>query len=81
MEAPHHGGEQWPWVLSDRRPFSFVRLGDGMTAGDIGLVFAQLVNYNRIEGRGIDALQAGIIEAESLILPGGLQCVLRRSGD
>ena len=44
-----------------------------MTAGDIGLVFAQLVNYNRIEGRGIDALQAGIVEAESLILPGGLQ--------
>jgi hypothetical protein len=60
-------------VVSDRRPFSFVRLGDDMAAGDIGLVFAQLVDYNRIEGQDAEALQAGIIEAESLILPGGLQ--------
>jgi hypothetical protein len=44
-----------------------------MAAGDIGLVFAQLVDYNHIEGRDTEALQAGIIEAESLLLPGGLQ--------
>ena len=44
-----------------------------MAVGDIGLVFAQLVDYNHIEGRDAEALQTGIIEAESLILPGGLQ--------
>jgi hypothetical protein len=47
-----------------------------MTAADIGLVFARLIDYNHIEGHDIGALQAGIIAAESLILPGGLQTSL-----
>jgi len=47
-----------------------------MTAEDIGSVFAQLVDYNRIEGQDIGALQDGIVGAERLILPGGLQASL-----
>jgi hypothetical protein len=35
-----------------------------------------LVEYNGIEGRDLAALQTAILEAESLILPGGLQASL-----
>jgi hypothetical protein len=47
-----------------------------MAAGDLGLVFAQLVDYNRIAGGDIGALQSGVLAAERLILPGGLQASL-----
>jgi hypothetical protein len=73
VEAPRNCGQWWPWVVSDRSPFSFVHLGAGISAEDIGLVFAQLVDYNHIEGQDTEALQTGIIEAEGLLLPGGLQ--------
>lgn len=77
VEAPYRDGQsRWPWAVSDCPSFSFVRLGGAITAGDIGLVIAQLVAYNRIEGHDVGTLQAGIIEAESLILPGGLQTSL-----
>ena len=65
VEAPGNRDREWPWVVSDRRAFSFLRLGGGMAAGDIGLVFAQLVDYNGIEGRDTEALWAGIIEAQA----------------
>ena len=43
---------------------------------DIGLVFAQLVQYNRLELAGdIQEVLKRVLEANSLVLPGGIQAI------
>lgn len=77
MEAPHYEDEfSCPWETPEFQPFSMIRLHGEMTYQEIGLVFAQLAQYNQIELAG-DFLTVlnQIIEAESLILPGGIQVI------
>src|SRR5262249_46397442 len=74
VEAPYYSNSVWLWPVT--RDTYFVRLGDSMSDEDIGSVFAQLVNTNRIGGQDVAALQDGIMAAERLFLPGGLQASL-----
>lgn len=77
MEAPHYEDEfSCPWETPEFQPFSMIRLHGEMTYQEIGLVFAQLAQYNQIELAG-DLLTVlnQIIAAESLILPGGIQII------
>ncbi|MEM6751715.1 MAG: hypothetical protein AAF630_01815 [Cyanobacteria bacterium P01_C01_bin.38] len=75
VEAPYNENEPlYPWAVADYKPFSFIRLSGKMTDGEVGLVFAQLVDYNDIlsEGSANDVLHR-VIQAPSLVLPGGIQ--------
>ena len=74
VETPYSEG-LWPCTIARDR--AYVRLSGEMSAKDIGAVFAQLVDYNRIEGPDIGTLAAGIVAAERLVLPGGLQASWR----
>jgi AraC-like DNA-binding protein len=63
-----------PWPIADCKLFSLIRLSGKMTDREVGLVFAQLVNYNNLEGGGdTNNLLHQVIQAETLVLPGGLQ--------
>ncbi|QLE44091.1 hypothetical protein FD723_29050 [Nostoc sp. C052] len=75
VETPWYEGEPlWPWSVADYKPFSHIQLYDEMTDLEVGLIFAQLVQYNDLEngGNANDVLYR-VIESETLILPGGLQ--------
>ncbi|MGF2012915.1 hypothetical protein [Nostoc sp. DedVER01b] len=75
VEAPSYKGEQLcPWTVADYKPFSRIQLYSEMTDWEVGLIFAQLVDYNSLhnEGNANDVLYR-VIESKKLILPGGLQ--------
>ncbi|MEA5595662.1 hypothetical protein [Rivularia sp. UHCC 0363] len=75
VEAPYYENKPlYPWAIADYKPFTFIRLHGKMTDQEIGLVFAQLVDYNNIssEGDANNVLQR-VIQAPSLVLPGGIQ--------
>ncbi len=68
------GTPPWPWPIADRKPFSFVRLSGQSTEAEVGSFIAQLVSYNRVEAEStLAGLVAGVVAAESLVLPGGVQ--------
>ncbi|MDJ0705407.1 MAG: hypothetical protein QNJ46_19155 [Leptolyngbyaceae cyanobacterium MO_188.B28] len=75
IEAPYHEGEfLCPWPVSEFEPFSMIRLCGDMTYPEIGLIFAQLAQYNQIElTNDKQAVLEQLLEAESLVLPGGIQ--------
>lgn len=77
MEAPYYEGElPCPWQIPEFTPFSMIRLFREMAFPEIGLVFAQLAQYNQIElTNGKQAVLEQILEAESLILPGGIEVI------
>jgi hypothetical protein len=77
MEAPHYEGEfSCPWETPKFQPFSMIRLHGKMTYQAIGLVIAQLAQYNQIELAGDkQTIFKELLEAESLILPGGIQVI------
>jgi hypothetical protein len=64
------------WDVPPFKPFSWIRLSGEMTYPEIGLVFAQLVQYNKVDlsGESYTVLKQ-ILETESLVLPGGIQAV------
>jgi hypothetical protein len=72
--ALYEGELLCPWPIADSKSFSFIRLSGKMTDREVGLVFAQLVNYNNLESGGdTNSLLHRVIQAETLVLPGGLQ--------
>lgn len=75
VETPWYEGEPlWPWSVADYKPFSHIQLYDEMTDLEVGLIFAQLVQYNDLEnGDNANDVLYRAIESETLILPGGLQ--------
>lgn len=77
IEAPYYEGEfSCPWQVPEFTPFSMIRLFGEMTSPEIGLVFAQLAKYNQIElTNGKQAVLEQILEAESLVLPGGIEVI------
>ena len=77
MEAPYYQGKfHCPWDVPKFKSFSTIRVHAEMTLPEIGLVFAQLANYNQIPlaNDGQTVLQQ-IVEAETLVLPGGIRVV------
>lgn len=77
--ALYEGEPLCPWTIAECKPLSFIRLSGKMTDREIGLVFAQLINYNNLEhGGDTNNLLHQVIQAETLVLPGGLQA---RSAD
>ncbi|WP_392532746.1 hypothetical protein [Nostoc sp. C117] len=75
VETPWYEGERlWAWSVADHKPFFHIRLYGEITDEEVGLLFAQLVDYNNLEREG-DAKEVlhRVIESETLILPGGLQ--------
>lgn len=77
IEAPYYEGEfLCPWEVPEVRPFSLIRLWGEMTYPEIGLIFAQLAQYNRIElSNDKQVVLKQILKAKSLVLPGGIQIV------
>jgi hypothetical protein len=70
----YQGGSLCPWPIANCQPFSFIRLSGKMTDREVGLVFAQLVMFNHLESNGdTNNVLHQVIQAEKLILPGGLQ--------
>ncbi|MCP2732383.1 hypothetical protein [Limnofasciculus baicalensis] len=67
-------GHLFPWHIPNSNPFSLIRLSGNMTEEEIGLVFAQLVNYNHLPSGGdTKEVLDSIINSSRLILPGGIQ--------
>ncbi|KAI9135143.1 hypothetical protein [Acaryochloris sp. CCMEE 5410] len=77
VESPYDAGEfLCPWPVPEFKPLSMIRLWGEMTYPEIGLVFAQLARYNQIElANNKHTVLEQILEAESLVLPGGIQIV------
>ena len=77
IEAPDYKDKlSCLWDVATVEPGCFIRLSGNMTYPEIGLVFAQIVRYNRLDLSGdIKTVLQQIVEAESLVLPGGLQAV------
>jgi hypothetical protein len=77
VEAPYYQGEfLCPWDVSQFEPCSWIRLSGEMTYQEIGLVFAQLVQYNRLDlSEARQVVLKRILEAKSLVLPGGIKVV------
>jgi hypothetical protein len=75
VEAPYYEGKPlYPWDIADYKPFTFIRLHGKMTDPEVGLVFAQLVEYNDISNKGsANNVLHRVIQAPSLVLPGGIQ--------
>lgn len=70
----YEGNPLCPWLIADSQAFSFIRLSGKMTDREVGLVFAQLVQYNHLESQGdTNNVLHRVIQAQTLILPGGLQ--------
>jgi hypothetical protein len=78
IESPYFPEEfVCPWEISAGAELSPIRLSGEMTYPEIGLVFAQLVQYNQIDFLGDrQTILNQLIAAENLILPGGIQAVL-----
>jgi hypothetical protein len=79
IEAPYFGDDSiCPWELPTwDNGFPPIRLSGELTHPEIGLVFAQLVQYNRLDFfTNSQATLKQIIEAEKLVLPGGIQATL-----
>jgi hypothetical protein len=77
IEAPYYQDEFiFPWDVPVFDSFSRIRLSGEMTYPEIGLVFAQLARYNQVDLSGeSQTVLNQILEAESLVLPGGIQAV------
>lgn len=77
IELPYYEGRfSSPWRIPDFKPFSMLRLQGEMTYPQIGLVFAQLADFNQIElANDAQVVLEQILEAEDLILPGGIQVI------
>jgi hypothetical protein len=77
VESPSFQGEfQCPWDVPQFKPFSWIRLSGEMTYQEIGLVFAQLIQYNHLDLSGeSQVVLKRVLEAQGLILPGGIQVV------
>jgi hypothetical protein len=75
VEAPYLQEELvYPWDLQTPEPLSWIRLSGEITDQEIGLFFAKLVQYNQLDFSGEShTVLDRILNAESLILPGGLQ--------
>ena len=65
-----------PWPVADCKKFRSIRLSGNMTDLEVGLIFAQLVNFNDLESEGdTNNLLHRVIQANTLNLPGGLQVI------
>lgn len=74
VETPWFEGEPpWPWPAARREPFKHMALSGDMSDEDVGLAFGLLVSYNDIKGDQTDILERNLVNAEALILPGGLR--------
>jgi hypothetical protein len=66
----------YPWDLQIPEPLFWIRLSGEMTDQEIGLFFAKLVQCNQLDFSGEShTVLDRILNAESLVLPGGLQAV------
>src|SRR5689334_21443076 len=65
-------GSIYPWKLSP----VLIRLWQGISDGELGLILTELITYNRIETEG-DAPQffQRIINSDCLIIPGGIRAI------
>ncbi len=82
IEAPYYEGEFFcPWETPEFKPLSKIRLCGEMTYPQIGLVFAQLAQYNQIElTADRQTVLRQILKEKSLVLPGGIQVVCQKRG-
>lgn len=82
IEAPYYEGEfLCPWETPEFKPFSKIRLCGKMDYPQIGLVFAQLAQYNKIEiTTDRQTVLRQILKSQRLILPGGIQVVCQDRG-
>lgn len=74
VESPYYEGTPlYPWQIADYQPFSLIQLSGKMTDLEVGLIFAQLVQYNHLESEGdANKVLHGVIQAKTLILRGFL---------
>jgi hypothetical protein len=64
------------WDVPLFKPFSWIRLSGKTTSEEIGLVFAQLIQYNHLDfSSEKQVVLQQILETDDLILPGGIQVV------
>ncbi|NEQ68301.1 MAG: hypothetical protein F6K21_22930 [Symploca sp. SIO2D2] len=77
VETPYHEGEfVCPWEVPEFQPFSLLPVSGEMTYPEIGLVVAQLAQYNQIElTNDKQVVLRDILKAEGLVLPGGIQVI------
>ncbi len=77
----YKNGQLFPWHIPNSNRFSLnsnrfylIPLSGNMTEAEVGLVFAQLVNYNHLpSGGNTKEILDSIINSSRLILPGGIQ--------
>ena len=64
-----------PWTTTaDFKRCRFIRLSGKMTEQEVGLIIAELVTYNQLDTNGnTNNVLHRVIQAETLILPGGIQ--------
>ena len=68
------GDSLCPWPVADCKKLWSIRLSGKTTDLEVGLIFAQLVNSNRLENEGdANNLLHQVLQSYTLILPGGLQ--------
>ncbi len=77
IEAPYYEGEFFcPWPVPEFRPFARIRLWEEITNPEVGLVFAQLAQYNQIKlTSSRQVILQQILKAGRLVLPGGIQVI------
>lgn len=77
METPDYEDDvSCPWQIPEYTPFSMIRLFGEITSPEVGIVFAQLAEYNQIElANDKQSVLEQILEAESLVLPGGIKVI------
>jgi hypothetical protein len=64
---------QWPWPIADAKVISHVRLHLETPDDHVGAVVAQLLTSNQIDAEGdVRQVLQRIVDATSLILPGGI---------
>jgi hypothetical protein len=78
VEAPHLQEEcQFPCNITGYEDFRWIQLSGDMTHQELEFVFVQLLQYNDLEASGDEkATLNEVLEAESLIIPGGLRAIL-----
>ena len=70
----YKNGLLFPWHIPNSNRFSLMPLSGNMTEAEVGLVFAQLVNYNHLpRGGNTKEILDSIINSSRLTLPGGIQ--------
>lgn len=80
IEAPwYEGAPPWPWPVAGLASFRVIRLWEGLSEPEVGLVAGQLISYNDHDGNAPlgDAATAlrWLASRETIIAPGGIRAL------